>query len=103
MKFTKLNEKGELVDFYTGLPVDDSSVDINASGKVVSSVSMMDSSLKLPTAREAYILSLQGSPNFKGNGKQDVLLNYKESLKGLLKVAGNGLYAKPPSNGGVES
>ena len=98
MNFTRFNDDGILVDFYTGLPVDDSGVDINASAKVISSVSMMDAKLKLPTAREAYILSLQGSPNFKGNGKQDVLKNYQESLKGIRKVIGVAEYA--PDTGG---
>ena len=98
MKFTKYNDEGILVDYHTGLPVDDSGVDISATGKVISSVSMMDAKLKLPSAREAYILSLQGSPNFKGNAKQDVLNNYKESLKGIRKVIGVGAYA--PDTGG---
>ena len=101
MKFTKYNSAGILVDFYSGLPVDDSGVDIIASGKVVSSVSMMDAKLKLPSAREAYILSLQGSPNFKGNPEQDVLVNYRESLKGIRKVVGVPAYA-PDSGGSPE-
>ena len=101
MKFTRLNDDGILVDYYTGLPVDDSGRDIQASAKVISAVSMMDSSVKLPTPYEVYIMSLQGSPNFKGNAKQDVLLNYQESLKGIRKVIGVPAYA--PDTGSPES
>ena len=103
MIFTKYNEQGVLVNAKTGAIIEDSELELNVSAVLVSNISMMDSQLKNLSPREVYILSLQGSPNFKGNGEQDVLKNYKESLKGLLKVDGNGLYAKPPSNGGVES
>ena len=62
MNFTRYNDEGILVDYHTGLPVDDASVSIEASGKVVSSVSMMDAKLKVPSARDAYIMALGRPP-----------------------------------------
>ena len=103
MIFTKYNDAGILINAKTGEIIEDSELELNVSSVLVSNISMMDSQLKNLSPRDVYILSLEGSPNFKGNAKQDVLTNYQESLKGIRKVDGNGLYAKPPSNGGVES
>ena len=97
MKFTKYNSDNILVDFYTGLPVEDSSVDIDASGKIISSVSMMDAKLKLPTARQAYIDSLSRTPK-----TYSVLLQeYRE--RNIRATSGGFRPYSTPENGGVES
>ena len=97
MKFTRLNDDGILVDYYTGLPVDDSGVDIIASGKVISSVSMMDAKLEPGvSARQRYIENLNKDPKAASVLAREYFeRNHKASLEGFRAYS-------EPTNGGVE-
>ena len=98
MKFTRYNSDNILVDFYSGLPVEDSGVDILASAKVISSVSMMDNKMEPGvSARQRYIEKLN-----KPSKPASVLLQeYRED--NIRRILGGIQPYTTPENGGVES
>ena len=97
MKFTKLNDDGILVDYYTGLPVDDAAVSISASSKVISNISMMDAKVEPGvSARQRYIENLNKDPKAASVLAREYFeKNHKASLSGFRA------YSENP-NGGVE-
>ena len=97
MNFTKYNDAGILVDYFTGLAVDDAEVTLKISGKVVSNISVMDAKMESGvSARQRYIENLNKDPKAASVLAREYFeKQHKASLSGFRAYS-------EPSNGGVE-
>ena len=97
MNFTKYNDAGILVDYFTGIAVDDAEVTLKISSKVVSNISVMDAKVETGvSARQRYIENLNKDPKAASVLAREYFENnHKASLSGFRAYS-------EPTNGGIE-